>query len=1175
MPVFAQVSGSITGTVVDATSAPLPNATVSVHLAGSDQSLFSTKTSSVGSFVFTAVRPETYDVHIDAPGFAKYIQRSLKVDPIAATSIAAKMELAATQQIVEVTSEASQVQTNTAELATTVTREQISNLPVLGRQVSNLFLTQAGVSSGRGPTVINGLRTSLANVTLDGVNVQDNFIRTNALDFQPYRTTIDQISEMTVAVGNASSAVGGGAAQIVMSTRSGSNDFHGSLYWYNRNNKVSANDWFNNRLGIQRPFLNLNQPGGTFAGRVIRDKLFFFGTYEAYRLRQQSSVLRTVLTPAAKTGVFNYLTTAGASASVNLLSARPGARIDPAIQAMIDQLPAPNTTEAGDGLRTSGYRFNAAGNTNRDQFVTRWDYYLTSKHSVTGTFNSTKEVIDRNDLGNFYTTSPPVKNDGTSRLFSGAWRWVISPTLTNELRGGGALSPATFLSTNTYPQFVLTSLIFSTPVNQFLSQGRQTDTYNLNDNANWIKGRHEVQFGFQSQFIRTSPYNDAGILPNYTLGISTANTSGFVAADLPGVRAADVAVANQLYSSLAGITSSATQTFNVKDRTSGYVPNYPDRRRFTYDTYSGYIQDRWKVNRKLTLTLGMRYEYWARINEKDSLYLLPGLINGNYINTVMSPSAVLDFAGNSVGRPFYNADRNNFAPNFGFAFDPFGSGKTVIRGGYSISYGNDDTLTFLRNNVGTNTGLSSAANIVNQTAPLSNRATVPTPAFKVPRTLTDNYAITTAGATGLPDPNLRTPYVQQWSFGIQHEVKSNIIEVRYVGNHGTKLVRALDYNQVVIKENGFLDDFRRAQSNGFLALAATGSFNATYNPAIAGSQQLTVFPRLGSGGLLTNATVAQNIREGQVGSLAEIYQTNQLNGSVNFFNNPLILGANVAANGGDSTYHALQMDLRRRLASGLSLQVNYTYSKVLSNAIGDDQNRFEPYLDNASPSLERGRAPFDLTHVIKANGFYDLPFGQGKKFELHGVADKVLGGWTVAGIMSYTSGTPFSIFSNRGTLNRGGRSAGKNTAYSSLDKAELDEQLGHVVMTAGNGPYFINPAVIGADGRGVASDGSAPFAGQIFTHPGAGYVGNLQRRMFSGPWNFNLDNSIIKRFSIGERHSFELRGDAFNVLNNPSFWVGSETTATTRFDIGQTTFGRITSTFNTRRVFQFGLYYRF
>jgi hypothetical protein len=338
---------------------------------------------------------------------------------------------------------------------------------------------------------------------------------------------------------------------------------------------------------------------------------------------------------------------------------------------------------------------------------------------------------------------------------------------------------------------------------------------------------------------------------------------------------------------------------------------------------------------------------------------------------------------------------------------------------------------------------------------------------------------------------------------------------------------------VLIRDNGFLDDFRRALNNGNLARAVTGSFNPNYNPGIAGSQPLTVFPRLSNGGLLDNPTVRNLIETGQAGELASTYQTNRLNGPLSFFLNPFALGTNLLTNYSNSTYNALQVEVRRRAATGLNLQANYTYSKVLSDAAGDGQTRFEAFLDNSNAKIERARTPFDLTHSIKANAVYDLPFGPGHRLNSRPLR-RLLGGWSVSGIMNWQSGTPFSVNSGRGTLNRNARS-GVNTANTTLKKAQLDELF--QFRQTGAGPYFVGASAIGPDGRAVAPDGRAPFTGQVFFHPEAATIGGLQRRMFSGPWVFDLDFGALKRITVTERHSLELGMQSVNIFNHPTWMV--------------------------------------
>ena len=245
-------------------------------------------------------------------------------------------------------------------------------------------------------------------------------------------------------------------------------------------------------------------------------------------------------------------------------------------------------------------------------------------------------------------------------------------------------------------------------MNTFLNQGRKTNTYSIQDNATWLKGKHEISFGFQSQILHATPFNDAGIVPTYTLGISSANTTGLTAADLPGIRSTDLTTANNLYANLAGIVSTAAQTFNVTSTTSGFVPGATNLRQLTHSTWAGYVQDKWKVRPNLTLNLGVRYEYWTPLDEQNSLYLAPRLQNNDARASVLDPNAVLDFIGGSAGRPFYKADKNNFAPNVGFAWDPFKDGKTSIRGGYMIAFVNDNMVTTVRNSVTTSSGLSFA-----------------------------------------------------------------------------------------------------------------------------------------------------------------------------------------------------------------------------------------------------------------------------------------------------------------------------------------------------------------------------------------------------------------------------------------------------------------------------------
>lgn len=1163
----AQVTGRLTGSVLDSSGAAVPGATIDLLLPGGKRPVLTAKTNAEGLFHLTGVRPESYDLTVSSQGFVTAVVRGVKVDPARETvAPPVKLEVASVTASIDVRESAPGVQTGNAEISSTITKEQVRLLPVLDRYALDLVQTQAGVVSGRSYTVINGLRSTYSNVTLDGINIQDNLFRETGLDYTPNYLQLDQVSEVTVSTSNANATQGGGAAQVNIVTPSGTNQYHGSLLWYNRNNALAATDWFDNMDGTPKAFLNENIFGGSVGGPIIKDKLLFYANFESVRLKQNASQDRTILTQDARNGIFTYRDSGGAVRQVNVLTAA-GVQMDPTVQSLLAQVPGPdkiNNFRMGDSrssfLRnTAGYSFQARDDETRDNITAKLDYILSTKHVFSGSYIWNRRLFDVNDSENDYSVVPKVYDHDHVKLISGTWRWNPRPNITNELRGGANIAPGDYVTNQQFGSSIVDGFIFDNPVNTFQPQGRDTSTYSLSDNATWLHGRHNLQFGFQTQQVRVAPYNNAGIIPTYYIGIGTGN-DGLTRSQLSGAGANDVATANALLASLGGYIEEYSQQFNVASRTSGFVDGANNLRHYRYNNYALYLQDSWKIAPRLSLNLGLRWDYYGVVDERDSLLLTPVIENGNPISTLLS-NATLDYGGSAAGRPLYNKDLNNFAPNVGLAWDVFGDGKTAIRAGYSIHYVDDNTIATVRNNTEkTNDGLSAYSEDYGLTARIgSGLPKIPVPTFQVPRTFSDNYDLDSMAAFGMPDPNLRTPYVQEWSFGVEQNIKGNILEVRYVGNHATKSLRALDYNQVVIGENGFLDDFLRAQNNASLA-----GGNPAYNANIPGSQPLPVFSKLYRGGQLNNSTIRNLIAQGQVGELAATYQIDGNNGPVNFFRNPYALGTNMITNYSNSTYNALQVELRRRTRSGLEFQGNYTFSKVLSDAQGDTQTRFDPFLDNNNPAIERARAPYDINHVFKANAAYELPLGEGHRFGYKPL-NRLLSGWSLSGVMVWQSGTPFSILSQYGTLNRAARSA-SNTATTALNGGQLDGVVGFR-MTA-DGPYFVDPSIL-TDGRGTGGGNS------VFFNPAAGDVGSLQRRMFSGPWMFNLDLGVQKMTKITENQSLELRMESTNVLNHPAFFVGDESADPDYFNINSTTFGQIAGTLNGRRVIQLGLYYRF
>lgn len=1170
----AQVAGRLTGSVVDATGASIPNAKVSLFLPGGSTAVLTTQTTADGNFDFTSVRPDFYTIAVEAPGFTKFSQTNVKVDPSKTTSLPPlKVELASSSQTVEVSASVQSVDTATAEVTASVTQAQVEKLPILDRQVANLFYTQAGVSNSRTVSSLNGLRPSYTNVLLDGVNIQD-VVRTNALDFLPNRLTIGQIADVTIASSNVNPTIGGNATTISLSSPSGTNEFHGNAYWYNRNSYFAANGWFSNQSGTKRPFLNLNQLGGTVGGPIIKDKLLFYANYETYRLRQQSLKTNTILTPNARNG----LVTLSNGSTFNVLN-NDKWNLAPS-QYILDALKAipsvGNATTVGDQLNTTGYAFNAQSNTTRDSLMGKVDYYLNTKSSFSGNFSWMRELQDRPDYSGFYTTIPTYYNQNNGKFLSASWRFSPTPTLTNELRGGFNKTPATWVSREATPTFLLASANFTIPVNPKLPESRTVDNYSLQDNANWVKGKHTVSFGFQANWFRNGSINYTGTVPTYTLGFSQSSKYGFVTGDIPGANATDISRANALLRTLGGVITSYTTTFNITDRNSGFVAGAPQALNLRMNNYAPYVSDNWKVLRRLTLTLGLRYEYFSPVDEANGLFNEPTLINNNPVQTLLG-NATLNFAGSAAGRPLYKRDLNNFAPNFGFAWDVFGNGKTAVRGGYSIGYANDNTINTVYNAIAQNNGLSSAYGQGNLNAFVSSLPSITAPQFKFPTTTREQFDLN-PGATpveGLIDPNLATPYVQQWNFGMQQEWKGFVFEGRYVGNHVVKQFRQIDFNQINIRQDTYLADFLKARNNGMLALAAGKGFDPRYNSAITGSQPLPFFDRLPNGGALTSSTIINPILSGEPASLAQTYQANNYfpkdSPGFTYFPNPYLLYSSLLTNISNSSYNAAQFEVRKRMKNGLQFQANYTFSKALSDA--EATRGLEAQLDNLNPGIEKSRSPFDLTHAFKLNHYLPLPFGPGHRWNpSNAVLRKAAEGWGLSGFLLIQSGPPVSILSNRGTLNRGARSIGLNTVDTSLTLDQLKGITGQFMT--GNGPYFINPSAINPTTKtGVAPDGQPAFSGQVFFNPQPGSLGALQRRILDGPGFWDYDFSVSKETKLTERQSLEFRADMYNVFNHPNFFVGDQL-------VNDSTFGKITSMQSsgnriTSRVMQFGLFYRF
>ena len=1169
VPAAGQVLTSrVDGTVQDQSGAVIPGASVTLTNVETNISL-ETETNEVGLYVFPQVPAGPYIITTKLSGFKSTVLEGIQIEVDTPATIDIVLEVGVVDETVVVTASQPAMNTVNAEINTNLNRAQVKELPLNGRSVTQLALTQAGVT---GPgfarsASINGNRGTFNNFTLDGINNQDTFIRTDSL-FGTIPLQESFIEEINITTANSEVDAGLGASQTQFVTRSGSNAYRGEAFYYNRNDALNANTFFNNAAGIKKEKVLIHQFGFNVSGPVVKDKLFFFFDYEWQRDPGSASVVRSVLTDSARAGNFSYVRQDNGELVTLDLLGLTGITIDPAIRSLIDSTPQPNDISVGDGRNVSGFRFNSPDKSYSDWLVFRGDYQINRKNSFTGTFHQFELDVPNsvfNDIDAVFPGLPGAGQGSTRRLGSFSVRSTFTPTVTNEARFGFQTASVGFFTNETFDQgYILDVSLFSNPVQDFLPQGRDTRNLDLMDNLTWVEGNHTVKIGGSTRWTRVDSFNDGGTVPIYTLDFGAGNPDPLVPDIFPGgISAGELGNASGLLSTLAGFVDSADQVFNVTSPTSGFVDGASQTNLLTQNFVNLYLGDTWRATSKLSLTFGVRWEFHSVPDEGRGLALLP--VGG--VEALLNPDAVVDLAGATNGRPFFNNDGNNFAPNVGLAWKI--TDKTVLRAGYGLNYVVDNNLTTVLNALRGNDGLAQTVSLPGLSGTVSGGGLVPIPEpeFKIPRTARDGILSDPTAALFTIDSGLRTPYVQQWNIGLQHQIMPDTaVELRYVGNHGIKLGRAIDLNQVLLPPD-FVEDFRRAQRN----LAANG------HPAAG--EPLRIFPQLGFGGFLQSGGVQNWIRNGEIGQyIGGFTAPNRIffyagEGGERFgatlpisyfLPNPNAFVADFVGNNAFSKYNALQFEIRRRFRSGLTGQFNYTFGKVLTNFSGSQSN-FRGLFDNAQPHLEIMRPDFDITHTFNGNWVWELPFGQGRKWMNTGnVLNAIAGGWDLSGFLRVRSGETVNIVSNRGTINRGGSRALTNTVHLiGMDIKELQNRTGIYRHSEGRINLF-HPSLIATSGQGDPG---------IFQNPGLLEAGSLAMSPISGPWYASLDVGLRKSFPlpITEESRFQFRFDFFNILNRSNFAVTSRggisgLGVTNIHNPNNTQFGQVSSTFPARQI---------
>ncbi|MEZ5308949.1 MAG: TonB-dependent receptor, partial [Pyrinomonadaceae bacterium] len=665
---LAQITTSSLVGTVSGPDGLIPGATVTIKDNKTNREV-STVTDSSGNFKVPNLQFGAYTVTVTMSGFKTYTANDVVIEVGADYSLPVMLEVGEVSEVVNVTAGADTINAVDSEINANISRKQLDDLPSLGRNPLGFIVLQPGASSNPSQnTVINGVRTSATNTTIDGINVQDNFIRSNATDFSPARPSVDEVEAFAVT-SQAGADDGFGGSQVQFTTRRGGNDFNFRMFVLNRNSKFGANSFFANVDNREIGFRNRNQFGGSATGRIIRDKLFFFGSYEKLIDRQPSTLqINTVLTSAASQGLFTYTAAAddaghgvvaGQIISVNILDPIFGTgitSINPIVQSrFLSQLPAGNSTGAGDLRNTTGYSLIQRADSERTSYVGRIDYLLNSTSTVNGVFRFVKESNLRADIDNSFNIVPVTTQPSVNPFMSLAWNWAPSSNWSNELRGGFAFGEPLFTNAALPAQIVNVPLI-TNPEVTFDDQGRITDTYNINDALTYVRGDHALRFGAQFQAVRINSFTGFNINPTYNIGINlnTPQISDDQFDDdnlFPGgVPTTQRGTANSLLALLGGIISSGSQAFNVESLDSGFVPGAVTRDLWEYDALGFYFSDQWKVARGVSLNLGMRYDRYTPATLSNGLGLEPVIADlHNILPSLLDPNGRHQFVGGNVG----------------------------------------------------------------------------------------------------------------------------------------------------------------------------------------------------------------------------------------------------------------------------------------------------------------------------------------------------------------------------------------------------------------------------------------------------------------------------------------------------------------------------------------------
>ncbi len=859
-------TSSVTGTVTDPQGNVIAGA--SVTLTNSEKNFSRTQTTTdKGTFTFSIIPTGQYRVEVEAAGFKKGVLTDVAAQVSKPTTLSLQLEIGNVSETVTVSSGTGEVLINKedATLGNNFINQQITQLPLEARNPLSLLTLQAAVTPAG---YVAGARSDQSNLTLDGVDI--NEAQTNAISTPVLRLNAEAIEEFRVTTVGANAVQGrSSGAQISLVTKSGSNDWHGALFWANRNTSTSANNFFNNRAGVARPKLIRNTYGGAIGGPIIKDKLFFFYSYEGRNDVSQAAVVRTVPLASLGRGEVRYVNPGGTITtltSAQITGIFPAAGVNPiAIAALRDaaaRYPANDFTvgdsSAARSLNTAGFRFNAATPVKLNSHSGRFDWNLTEKQLV---FLRTNIIYDlTGGVPQFPDTPAP-------NLWSHPWgfvaghTWTISSRFVNNFRYGvtrEAFSQQGDSADNALSfRFVFSPRAFSRTLT------RTTPVQNITDDFSWVSGNHSMTFGTNIRLISnvrstfSNAYDNAITNPSFYVG-GGSTISNPINAVFP-IGSGQSAVVQNATTAVVGRLSQYSALFTYNNDGSILPPGSPANRDFRTREYDVYGQDVWKIQPNLTITYGLRYGISEPIWEANGFETMTNVPLSEFFQRRLDgarrgvpyndPISIIRSGKVNNAAPLYNWDKNNFQPRVAVAWSPsfktgffaklFGSNQeSVFRGGFGITndyYGQQLAVSFDLNNA---LGFSSSQNINANTysiggtsrplAPLftgygMNVRTLPGITVPGPLTFPQTARFTAARPIQSSlDSAITAPINYTWNFTYERELPYGLVlQTSYIGRSARNLIASRDVmalNNLVDPKSGvdwytaagILEDLRRA-----------------------------------------------------------------------------------------------------------------------------------------------------------------------------------------------------------------------------------------------------------------------------------------------------------------------------------------------------------------------------